>query len=265
MVKVLKNISSKYEWIRILWQLIYEFFIPFLISVAWTLYDAKEESAAELLQNGIVHFFAVGWAFSQWNRVKKQLRAERNLSSVGDDVKGLIKKLEQQTDDLIGYSSSKDSYCLVELVPSPEHDPFLLMLRHYGKYPVFDLSLEVWDYNVFESMQNEGITQISDRIIFKFPSVHPSDYKMLNFSPRPKVDSLGQVKLSFLCASRSGEYRQDLTAVLMNDQWVYATRVVSEGVVFSEDIPSNFPRNNEGTVDWYTSSFGSPLKQPPAG
>jgi len=253
MLRSLKNFSSKYEWVQVLGQLIYEFSIPLLISIAWTMYDAKEKPAAELLQIGIVHFFAVGWAFSQWNRVKKQIRTERNLSSVGDDVKGLIKKLEQHTDDLIGYSTSKDSFCLVELVPSPEHDPFLLMLRHFGKYPVFDLSLEVWDHNVFDDMRAEGITQISNRIIFNFPSVHPLDYKMLNFSPRPKINGSGQVRLSFLCASRSGEYRQDLMAVLINEHWIYATRVIREGVVMSEDIPADFPLNDEGNIDWYGS------------
>jgi hypothetical protein len=251
MTKTLKAFFNKYEWTHVLRQLGAEFSIPLLISVAWTMLDTKGRSTADLLQIGIVHFFAVGWAFSQWNRVKKQIKTERNLSGVGDDVKSLIRKLEQQTDDLIGYSTGKDSFCLAEFVPSAERAPFVIMLRHHGKYPVFDLSVEIFDHNVIEDLYTKGVTHITDRIKFHFPSVHPLDYKTLNFSPGPKVNNSGQVKISFLCASRSGEYRQDLMAELVKEQWIYATRVVEEGVVTSEFTPPDFPRNKDGYIDWY--------------
>jgi hypothetical protein len=252
MNKKINSIIQKYTWLQISRQLLAEFFAPLLISITWTLWDKENQSVANLLQQGIVHFFAVGWAFSQWNRVKKQINTEKGLHGVGQDVRTLLGKLEHQTDVLVGYSTGAGSFCEGHFLLTPgDTSPPILFLRHHGEYPIFDLQLELTDnVDAADALLN-GRDYKTQHDLHIFPSFYPQDEKTIFINPRLKTDHLGRLSISLKYKSRSGDYRQEIVGEIHKDAWVYATRILKNSQTILKTVPENFTRDASGDADWY--------------
>ncbi|MPQ56243.1 hypothetical protein [Duganella sp. FT27W] len=250
MKKIHFNIFHKYSWLQIFTQLLGEFYIPAVISLVWTYLESKDASPTEMLKEGMLHFFAVGWAFSQWNRVKKQIKAEKNIAGVGDDVKALLKQLEDHAANIIGYSTGGDSFCTLTPIGGLNAIPVAWSMNHHGTYPVFDIEIKILDSNVAWKYFKEN-RPYPGHSIHNFKALHPADIKNFILDSPITTNERGEMRLSFLFKTRAGEYRQELLSKPVSGNWKYATRVVRNTVTIWESVEEDFPRNPSGETEWY--------------
>jgi hypothetical protein len=79
---------------KILFQLLKEFWLPLILGVAWTLYNVADKppeswTAKELINIFGPTFFFASWLVAQWYRVRKQQRVESGLTDIRSDIHGL--------------------------------------------------------------------------------------------------------------------------------------------------------------------------------
>ncbi len=77
---------------RVLLQLLREFWLPLLLGVAWTVFNFVDRSISrwtvrEALNVFGPSFFFISWLIAQWYRVKKQQRVEEGLTEIQRDVR----------------------------------------------------------------------------------------------------------------------------------------------------------------------------------
>ena len=79
---------------KILFQLLKEFWLPLILGVAWTFYNVSDKppeswTAKELINIFGPTFFFASWLVAQWYRVRKQQRVESGLTDIRSDIHGL--------------------------------------------------------------------------------------------------------------------------------------------------------------------------------
>lgn len=79
---------------KILWQLLKEFWLPLLLGIAWTLYNFVDKPIAQWDVRNTVNifgptFFFMSWLVAQWYRVKKQQNVEEGLTGIQADIRAM--------------------------------------------------------------------------------------------------------------------------------------------------------------------------------
>jgi hypothetical protein len=79
---------------RVLLQLIREFWLPLLLGIAWTAFNFidrpfRDWSVREVVNVLAPTFFFISWLVAQWYRVRKQQRVEDDLGRIQRDVRAL--------------------------------------------------------------------------------------------------------------------------------------------------------------------------------
>lgn len=102
---------------KIIRQLIKEFWFPLLGAIAWTIYALNGNDNVEQtkqIKDYITifgpSFFLISWLTGQFFRVKKQVNVESNLDSIESRVKELLVQLEEHSENLVGHLTGGDSY-----------------------------------------------------------------------------------------------------------------------------------------------------------
>ena len=86
-------------------QLFKEFWLPLLIALVWSLINLKimsgnDWSLLKLVNIAAPTFFFVSWLTAQYFRVRKQEAVSSTLTTIENRVDGMVKRVEQQTEDL---------------------------------------------------------------------------------------------------------------------------------------------------------------------
>ena len=79
---------------KILLQLLKEFWLPLIVGIAWTLYNVSDKppeswTIKELINIFGPTFFFASWLVAQYYRVRKQQRVESGLTDIRSDIHGL--------------------------------------------------------------------------------------------------------------------------------------------------------------------------------
>jgi hypothetical protein len=144
-----------------------------------------------------------------------------------------------------------------------------LSLMHQGKYPVFDVSIELWDADEFdERLRSMGLKNYSgpltqEQIIavtqrkatFSFPTVRPNMAMGVTNKWQLPSDK-NHVRYNIVIFARNGILSQKLNLQRVNGSWIQASQVFRSGgskkkpVLLLEWIHPDFPRNKNGEVVW---------------
>jgi hypothetical protein len=137
---------------RIWYQLIKEFGYPAIAAILWTLIvyiglADSEGPKAKAIMNFFASLFFFSWFWGQYNRVKKQF-------DVKDDLRHLIKKLESQTDDIVGFATGGNTLPELDIVLEASYndglfgDTLRVTFKFYNasQYPILDFTGEWSDF-----------------------------------------------------------------------------------------------------------------------
>lgn len=227
--------------------------MPFAIAAAITYWNSRNAVGDfDFLEKGIVNFFAVGWAFSQWNRIKKQKRNEDGLDKVAKTVDSITVQLDAAAERLAGYSTGGNGFCYVMPTYVTALVPATFALLHDGPYPVYDIAVRIVDLgrlsasdvpykdSMFENQYdfNVLIPQHSRQIVLNSPS------------PERSEDARD---FNIYISARNGSWIQRLAMRRVNGIWVAATEIEKDGKSIYRTIEPTFPLNPEGEVAWRDS------------
>ncbi|MHC8349197.1 hypothetical protein ACYZT7_07385 [Pseudomonas sp. RT4P38] len=233
-------------------QLAKEFWLPFVIAVAWTmlaLWDEVVDTKSVVGNFGSAFFFA-SWMTGQIFRVRKQAGVESSLLAVEGRIQAVTERLETQTKELVGHVTGGTSYCYVQ-VGHPNLQGGNLtrwILKHRGDTPftMYAVSVSIVDLDSFHKNlmlgrkieQNFNIGEFSlgtTEILFDRFDLGTGDARSFNV---------------FLYA-RNGNLTQQVRFRRVNDEWRLATRVIHpQGEIIHTDVEEDFPRDATGDVDW---------------
>jgi hypothetical protein len=79
---------------KILLQLLREFWLPLLLGIVWTIYNFVDRPLAQWTAREAINvfgptFFFLSWLLAQWYRVKKQQRVEDGITEIQRDVRAI--------------------------------------------------------------------------------------------------------------------------------------------------------------------------------
>ncbi len=238
---------------KVIRQLLKEFFLPLLIAGGWTLYslrtiDATIVSAVTVFGPA---FFLISWLVGQFFRVKKQVGVEKSLGDVetrlttlstklGDVEKRLeklTKNLESNVEDLIGNLNGGDSFCY--LYPNEnEGKKRFWMLRHCGRFPMYKFHMRLVDVGSLGKLVEESFYH--DEILIGSKSL---------FSSIPK-NYTGYQEINVFFQSRNGKYYQEIRFATIDGIELCAYRVSKDYETWLQVLPENFPLSVEDKKDW---------------
>lgn len=239
---------------KIAFQLLKEFWLPFLIGIAWTAYNFSEQLSGNWNFRSFVNifgptFFFVSWLVAQWYRVRKQQRVEDGLIGVESHVKQMLNELDRKTADLVGHITGGDSVCY--LIGSPVSPDQLgnIALVHHGKHALYNVNARLVDLEVFDQFKgNLSFENIQkSEINRQFGDLIPGHASMVG-----GAISLGSGetrRFNIFFTARNGSFIQLLRFKRVNGSWVSATKV-EKGETRFEKIQDGYPRNESGQVDW---------------
>jgi hypothetical protein len=172
--------------------------------------------------------------------------AQRDLRSKSDEIAELNRQISHSL-------TGGDSYCYIRFMLG-DTDSARMMLLHQGKYPLYDVSLRMWDPNDYgpgsEKLSFEELTKKD--LIVNLGNLSPNQATLLGKVQLPQT-GIKDFALSF--GSRNGFVEEVIKLRRINGQWVAAYRVRSQqpdgsAVVLFEEIAKDFPLGKDGKVEW---------------
>ncbi|MRV75542.1 hypothetical protein GJ700_27875 [Duganella sp. FT92W] len=252
MKKILTSLHKQPLWIQILIQLLNEYALPLILSTIWTLWNSSSAATyKEILKDGLLNFFAIGWAFSQWNRVKKQIKTEKGITDVRTGINDLVEKLENKTNDLIGYATGGDSFCELKFSMSTSENIDMLIFTHHGKFPLTEISARLANLDEFDRPVPLIFSEIlSGKNTYEIESSIPEHVQAVPPKVKIPVSINKPIRLNVFYTARNGSFMQCLRMKYQDGKWLEASRIFRDEKLIHEKIDAAFPRTSEGDVDW---------------
>jgi hypothetical protein len=233
----------------VLKQLLAEFWLPFIVALAWTCFNVWPIDTDHLSLRATVNifgptFFFASWLMAQWYRVRKQQKVEGNLSTIEASVKQTLSDLDTKTSDLVDYITGGQSACCLQ----PMRDGSVA-LNHLGKHPLYDVRARVADL--------EKLDQIEGRATIEQLARADTNYDFGNLFPGQATLRQGFFDLAgtyrgfnIFYTARNGHFVQLLRFRRVGDEWLYATKVERDGDILFEDIQDGYQIDSNGQIQW---------------
>lgn len=239
---------------RLVRQLIKEFWIPLVVSTIWVLIGLvwKTSSPAVLaIKDFAACFFLVSWATGQYFRVKKQTHVEDRLTEIVNRVESVVEKVEAAANKTVAAMTGGTSYCVADFHNMGiDSDQGLLSITHHGEDPLYDVQVTIADLDELQKLvaENSPIGLTSASQTFKLGTVAKGishtrwvDLRLGKHSPR---------SYNIFFGARNGSWTQQLRIAKLEDRWVTASRVHPPGLEPIDTGYDDFPRNPDGTFAW---------------
>lgn len=226
----------------VLWQLVREMRVPFLIAIGWTVYSLwatpDKRNVVDAISGFGGSFFLACWAFAQWFRVKKQQAVESGLSGIVKKQESLVTALTEATERLQGHASGGNSVGWLMFVNAREGAIRDITAHVKGDYPLIDakasvLDLEKADLGVEELRRTGNIQDFfRHHVNFNCGTLQPN-LAILQHAVVPcettrpvirfKVDWTARNGrwIQYIELKRNGERHDFYTAVRRGDDWVF--------------------------------------------
>ena len=200
-----------------------------------------------ILLGSLLGVFGGFWALKQQNRFEDELRAK------SEEIADLNRRLDATV-------TGGDSFCYIDLVPTEilkeavTGDRALLVLVHQGKYPLYDLAVQVLNVvQAFPKMEEDKFASLQIRRYIE-------NRKFDIFSPEKSL-TLGEIIFQgakqyyvFQFSARNGDWFQNLRIELVGKERKIARKVIKStkegGQNLLEKIDPGFPRDEKGRVQW---------------
>jgi hypothetical protein len=247
-LKFLRKIGPDKGTLKIAGRFVAEFSVPFAIAALWTGWEwNKSTENYDVLSKGAIHFFAAGWGFSQWNRIKKQKKSEDGLGNVQQNIESLISKLNTSTTDLLGNVTGGDSFCELRPILLNPLIPRDFELIHHGDHPLYDVQVRIVDLARFEAVPR-SISQGEN--IYEFNVLPPQHAIKIELkSPQDNIRSLPR-RLNVFVTARNGSFEQLLQIVVVGGKQQSASQIIRGGDIIWMAVDREFPRSGHERVDW---------------
>ncbi|MFY0730589.1 hypothetical protein [Pseudomonas sp. NFX15] len=222
---------------KVLFQLLKEFWLPFFISVSWTIYSkwgVKFDFVGYMSTLGPA-FFLVSWVVGQVFRVRKQVGVESSFGNVERRLQDLAESLEQNVAKMVGHINGGDSFCY--LMPNGGSGG-QFVLRHCGEYPLFKLHIRIADIG---ALRQGGMLEQQ----FAYEEFAVNSFAMLD---TPQFSD--SQALNIFYNSRSGKVVQQIRFVKVNGHSGYAYRITRDAELLVQYLPENFPLDEEDKKSW---------------
>lgn len=247
------------KWFQVLLQLGKEFGLPLVIAAVWCFLESREQVDYNYLDKGSLHFFALSFFSAQWNRVTKQMRTEKGLSSVEGGIRQLLSDLKTTAKNIAGYATGGDSFCWVEPTQL-----YLLtrefIVHHEGVYPIRDLQVRVVDL----SRMNGGVRP-SDAMfenVYMLDLLIPGHVRQIKLNSPVGLKGVQNESYNIFVSCPNGSYIQLLRTTYVDGKLSTAVRVEKDGATIFEKIDDGFPLGTNGQPDWDTHN--QPIRVVPA-
>lgn len=242
---------------KIIKQVVKEFWIPLTLSILWVLYNIYGDSSGsdwdfrKVINIFGPTFFLLSWLTGQFFRVKKQTKVEDSFGAMESRFKELLGKVETKTEEMIGHISGGNSFPWVQVsMLDNSTNTGVLMAIHQGEHPLYDVSARIVDLQKFEQVKDNislatfGYTDTNVNIGNMIPS-HASMVQQW------KIESSPEQSYNIFFTARNGSFTQLLRLQKINGTWVSATKVTNkDNVVLHEQVDDNYPKDTEGNVCW---------------
>jgi hypothetical protein len=238
-------------------QILKEFWAPFLLSIAWVLYNiygngaSKEWSIQKVVNVFGPTFFLLSWLTGQFFRVKKQTRVEDSFGTMEARFKDLLNELEIKTNQMIGHISGGNSFPYFQIgMLDNNSNTGVLMAIHQGEHPLYDVNARIVDLQKFE--------KVKDNISLASMSYCDTNISIGNMIPSHalmirqwKLENEPAQSYNIFFTARNGGHTQLMRLQKINGIWVSATKVTKgESDVLYEKIDNNYPRDVDGNISW---------------
>lgn len=233
---------------KIIKQFFAEFSAPLVITALWTGMEwHKADADYQWVSQGALHFFAAGWAFSQWNRIKKQKRTEDGLSDVMKTTKYLIGQINRSTSHMLGAATGGDSFCAFEPVNVTPIVPTSFAIRHIGDYPLYDVDVRIVDLDRLEKVGRH--TGFENR--FHFDVLIPNHLTSVSLKGETKIISINEIRrYNIFYTARNGSFDQFIQMQFVEGRLLHASKFFRDDEGFFEVCCHGYPKNIDGAIDW---------------
>lgn len=227
-------------------QLVREFWIPFLVSVAWTTFAVwgPDVTVQNIISNFGSSFFLASWLTGQIFRVRKQAGVEASFGSVEKRLNHLIADLEAKTQNMISHITGGDSYLHffpVDFVGTK----ILWVAFHKGDYSLPQVKISIADVEMLtDSFKPESASYLKT---FELGDVHQGTSQRVADS---EIGTRERFSFKIVTRSRNGTYKQDTRFVRVGGVIRFALRITGPSGIVHEQVQRDFPLNAEGKVDW---------------
>lgn len=236
-------------------QLFKEFWIPLVLSILWVIYNILGSiQSQQLTIQQIVNvfgptFFLISWLTGQFFRVKKQTKIENSFSNVENKMIGLVDKLDEKTEELIGNLTGGDSFPMIQMTSiNGDINTGQLIAVNQGSYPLYDVTVQVANLTSLRKDSNDFTSAIWNHNTFiEIGNINPSQAVHLQ-----KLQLLNDPDQSYnlFFIARNGSFIQQLRMRKINGKWLSATRVIKKNDTLYEKIDEHFPIHNNNNINW---------------
>jgi hypothetical protein len=221
--------------------------------------EVKEREQSKQEEQGEADFRR--W-IAQLKETGERLRYERELRIKADEIADLNRTIA-------GSVTGGDSFIYLAFTPEPNSNNAMLSLLHRGKFPVFDVSIELSDADeVDDRLRALGLKDksgsltldqmlelIKTKATFNYPTVRPNLALRVRDKWQLPADK-DLVRYRFAIYTRNGTLSQNLILQRVNGSWAQASQIFRNSnskkrpALLYEWADPRFPRNKQGKVDW---------------
>lgn len=248
----------------VLWQLVREMGVPFLIAAGWTVYSLvaapEKRNVVDAISIFGGSFFLACWAFAQWFRVKKQQAVESGLGGIVKKQEVLVAALTEATERLEGHASGGKSIGLLMLA-NPRGNAIRDITAHVeGDYPLIDANASVLDLSKanlgIKEFQRTGNIQdlFKHHVTFNCGTLQPN----LATLQRPVLacdTTQPLIRFRIEWTARNGRWTQYVELKRNGDRYDFYTAVQrADDWVLENPKRDSIPKRPDGKPDvfWHT-------------
>ncbi|MGH8350858.1 MAG: hypothetical protein ACRES5_30480 [Pseudomonas sp.] len=224
-------------------QLVKEFSVPMILSIAWTVYVlwGKEVTVQSIGANLGGAFFFVSWMTGQFFRVRKQAGVENSLSAVEGRIHAITDRLETSTKELVGHITGGDGIIYIRVITHENGDTdWMAMHQGLAPYTMYGVSIRIYDTDLWgQGIAQDNFIEIGDMSLGTARKV---------FSVN--LGSEGSRRFLVYIIARNGHVTQNIHFHKVDDHWVKAIRVECPHRPDFFEVDDGYPRNDRGEVEW---------------
>jgi hypothetical protein len=241
---------------KVLMQLLKEFWIPGLLATSWTAYVSWGEtiSIQSLVGNFGPSFFLASWLTGQVFRVKKQAGVESRLGKLEGRLEHLVNQAEEQTKEMINHVTGGDGYCSVMTTQTID-GRFSWIISFFGSYPLYNVTMRITDLERMKTcIERVGAFDEADFVkTINLGDCVPGS-ATCEEGHAIELEGYSTRSLNIVTAARNGYTSQQVRLMKIDDRWIVANRIMRGGKVVHETLPEQFPLDEEGNYDWDQSN-----------
>lgn len=179
-----------------------------------------------------------------WASVE-QTKSEKYLKEKNQEIANLNKQISMSI-------TGGDSFCYIgHPLDGSQGDKLITAIVQQGKYPLYDVSIRLLDLENSDFLQKKGLSFIEamnkSQTIINVGNMPAGSAQMIGTID---LTSKNRMRYNVFISARNGFITQLIRLQRVNGIWKGATKVERDGEKLHEKIDPEYPRNDQGEIDW---------------